>query len=325
MHNLLSWVHPGFSVFAGPPVASTEVESIESQARYITRPALAMDALHELEDGNLALTTPPDPRTGTTVLTFDPLEWIHRITAHIPNPGSHCQRYYGEYSNRARATVSTASGVNAGAAADAQPEQDNCGFSQEARSSWALLPVPQFQVTQDLVDHRPVADQADDFERARAERANQEVRFVHFLNQPGPRAPDLAPELVGAAALFVVRRQRNRRGIRNASAGPSPAHIGEGAVVPDQLLSGIRDMAAQSGQEVEGREDAGRRGLGITAALALAAIVDDLAGYLDRKGRTLPLPDVIIGCCARQIGAVVLTTDAHFRFIPGVEVIARPD
>ena len=46
---------------------------------------------------------------------------------------------------------------------------------------------------------------------------------------------------------------------------------------------------------------------------------------LDRKGLTLPLPDVIIGCCARQIGAAVLTTDAHFGLIPGVEVIARPD
>ena len=67
---------------------------------------------------------------------------------------------------------------------------------------------------------------------------------------------------------------------------PAPARArrtlekaGEGAVVADQLLSGIWDMGAQSGQEVQRREDAGRRGLGITAALALAAIVDDLAGF----------------------------------------------
>lgn len=42
---------------------------------------------------------------------------------------------------------------------------------------------------------------------------------------------------------------------------------------------------------------------------------------LDRKGLTLPLPDVVIGCCARQIGAVVLTVDGHFSSIPGVRVI----
>jgi hypothetical protein len=33
---------------------------------------------------------------------LDPHEWIHRITAHIPDPGSHCQRFYGAYSNRGR-------------------------------------------------------------------------------------------------------------------------------------------------------------------------------------------------------------------------------
>ena len=38
-------------------------------------------------------------------------------------------------------------------------------------------------------------------------------------------------------------------------------------------------MGAQSGQEVQCREDAGRRGPGITAPLALAAMVDDLAGF----------------------------------------------
>ena len=38
-------------------------------------------------------------------------------------------------------------------------------------------------------------------------------------------------------------------------------------------------MGAQSGQEVQRREDAGRRGLGITAPLLLAAMVDDLAGF----------------------------------------------
>jgi len=53
--------------------------------------------------------------------------------------------------------------------------------------------------------------------------------------------------------------------------------------------------------------------------------VEETLWRLDRKGLTLPLPDVIIGCCARQIGAVVLTTDAHFSLIPGVEVIARSD
>jgi hypothetical protein len=76
MRNLLSWVHPGFLVFAGPPVEAAALTSLESQACYITRPALAMDALQKLENGRLALHTPLDPRTGAIVLALDPLEWI---------------------------------------------------------------------------------------------------------------------------------------------------------------------------------------------------------------------------------------------------------
>ncbi len=102
MHNLLSWVHPGFSVFAGLPVDAGALASLESQSRYITCPALAMDALEKLDDGALSLETPPDPRTGATRVVLDPLEWIHRITSHIPDPGSHGQRFYGAYSNRGR-------------------------------------------------------------------------------------------------------------------------------------------------------------------------------------------------------------------------------
>jgi len=80
MHNLLSWVHPGFTVFAGPAVEADALASFESQGRHITRTALAMDALETLDDGMLLLETPPDPRTGATQVVLDPLEWIHRIT-----------------------------------------------------------------------------------------------------------------------------------------------------------------------------------------------------------------------------------------------------
>ena len=97
-----------------------------------------MDALEKLDDGALALETPPDPRTGAIRVVLDPLEWIHRITAHIPDPGSHCQRFYGAYSNRGRVLRAPARadyrapGIPAG-------ERDNPDFSREARSTWARL------------------------------------------------------------------------------------------------------------------------------------------------------------------------------------------
>ena len=139
MRNLLSWVHPGFSVFAGPPVDGAALASLESQSRYITRPALAMDALEKLDDGTLSLETPPDPRTGATRVVLDPLEWIHRITAHIPDPGSHCQRFYGAYSNRGRSVYANRQADRPSAGAPASEARDNADFSREARSTWARL------------------------------------------------------------------------------------------------------------------------------------------------------------------------------------------
>ena len=44
---------------------------------------------------------------------------------------------------------------------------------------------------------------------------------------------------------------------------------------------------------------------------------------LDRRGVILPLTDMVIACCARRIGAVVLTYVQHFQQIPGVRATDR--
>jgi predicted nucleic acid-binding protein len=48
--------------------------------------------------------------------------------------------------------------------------------------------------------------------------------------------------------------------------------------------------------------------------------VERTAWDLDRKGRMIPLTDIIIACCALRIGAVVLTFDKHFYEVPGLRV-----
>ena len=45
---------------------------------------------------------------------------------------------------------------------------------------------------------------------------------------------------------------------------------------------------------------------------------------LDRQGTVLPLTDVVVACCARRIGAVVLTRDRHFDQVPGLVTIDQP-
>jgi hypothetical protein len=145
MQNLLSWVHSGFSVFAGPPVEAPEINSLESQARYITRPALAMDALQKQQDGNFAMKTPGEPRTGATLLVLDPLEWIHRITAQIPDARQHSVRYYGAYSNRTALPRKTAQGLGT-FSPQSHPADEDSDFTKQVRRTWARLLRKIFEV-----------------------------------------------------------------------------------------------------------------------------------------------------------------------------------
>jgi predicted nucleic acid-binding protein len=51
--------------------------------------------------------------------------------------------------------------------------------------------------------------------------------------------------------------------------------------------------------------------------------VAETAWQLDRRGTVLPLTDIIIGCCAKRVGAVVLTFDGHFSRIPGIRALSH--
>lgn len=46
-----------------------------------------------------------------------------------------------------------------------------------------------------------------------------------------------------------------------------------------------------------------------------------LAWMLDRCGKTLPAQDILIAACAKELGAAVLTDDAHFEEILGLPVL----
>ena len=43
-----------------------------------------------------------NPSRGRNFEAMDPLEWLARLSDHIPDPGQHRTLFYGEYSNRVR-------------------------------------------------------------------------------------------------------------------------------------------------------------------------------------------------------------------------------
>jgi len=50
----------------------------------------------------------------------------------------------------------------------------------------------------------------------------------------------------------------------------------------------------------------------------------ELAWRLDRKGKVIPGSDIVIAASALHNHAAILTSDAHFKHIDGLEVIAPP-
>jgi predicted nucleic acid-binding protein len=58
----------------------------------------------------------------------------------------------------------------------------------------------------------------------------------------------------------------------------------------------------------------------LDAVLVTAAA--HLAWRLDRRGIVLPIPDLRIASCSLRAGGAVVTTDPHFRLVPGLKVLS---
>ena len=85
-------------------------------------------------------------RTGSTLRLLDPLDWIHAVTAHIPDRGRHCVRYYGAFANRARSPKVFTEQQTPPAAGPGASEDTSSEFVQRSRASWARLIKKIFEV-----------------------------------------------------------------------------------------------------------------------------------------------------------------------------------
>jgi hypothetical protein len=66
-------------------------------AGFISAKGLPRRPIEIADEGRVRITTPPDPRSGSTEFALDPPEWIHAITSQIPDRRQHVVRYYGAY------------------------------------------------------------------------------------------------------------------------------------------------------------------------------------------------------------------------------------
>jgi hypothetical protein len=141
--SLLGWTHSGFHSYVGPPIPPTDKDRLERLARYLTRPPIALGSVSLTQEGQVLVTTPPDPRTGEGARVLDPLDFVHVATNQIPDRGSHTVRYLGAYANRLRRTHVQRQ-IEATPTVPAQkvpagPGDEDDTFTRSRRSSWARL------------------------------------------------------------------------------------------------------------------------------------------------------------------------------------------
>jgi hypothetical protein len=99
--KLLAWRHPGFSAHVGEPIAPEEKQRLEDTAAYLVR----------------------NPFLGRNFEAMDPLEWLARLSDHIPDPGQHRTLFYGAYAKRVRGSHAAHDPEEATAAEEAAPRR----------------------------------------------------------------------------------------------------------------------------------------------------------------------------------------------------------
>jgi len=103
--RLLSWRHTGFNVHSRVR-AKTKTEA-ERVGKYMIRPVLSLERLSFLErEGKVGYRWDQDRAEQEAM---DYLEFIARITSHIPDKGQVTVRYYGLYANAHRGKIRKAS------------------------------------------------------------------------------------------------------------------------------------------------------------------------------------------------------------------------
>ena len=100
---LLSWRNSGFSVHAGVTVAAGDTAAIERLGRYLFRSPVAVDRMQRDAASGEVVYRPRHVSGPGAVERFAAADFLALALQHVPAPRLHQVRYYGRYSNAARA------------------------------------------------------------------------------------------------------------------------------------------------------------------------------------------------------------------------------
>lgn len=85
----------GVSIHAATCINGRDRKRLERMCHYVTRPALAQDRLHILDDGRVRYDMKRVWADGTEAIVLDPLDFIARLCALVPAPYFNLTRFHG--------------------------------------------------------------------------------------------------------------------------------------------------------------------------------------------------------------------------------------
>jgi len=140
--NMRAWKHSGFSVYCAEPIEACDGNGRKILSEYISRAPFSLERMTFNEDSDTVLYK-GEHFHPTLARNFDvagPLEWIARITSHIPRKGAKQVIYYGAYSQAWRGREHR-QGILPTVLTEEEPAsmKNPSSFSKRKRQLWAVL------------------------------------------------------------------------------------------------------------------------------------------------------------------------------------------
>ena len=133
----------GFNVHAATTVATRDRGRLERLCKYILRPAICNERMQRLDSGEVLLTLKKRWHDGTFAKLFQPQDFISKVIALLPAPGTNLVRFHGQFAPGARwRPVITAVAATKRRQAPAPRDEEQ----RQRRMSWALLLKRSFAV-----------------------------------------------------------------------------------------------------------------------------------------------------------------------------------
>jgi hypothetical protein len=126
----------GFSLHAGIAAKASQRDELEHLARYVSRPAVAIERLSLTEGGYVRCALKTPYRDGTTHVIFEPEDFIARLAALVPKPRAHLTRYHGVFAPASPDRAQVVPGTHA-AANKAHERGEASGTDRRRALTWA--------------------------------------------------------------------------------------------------------------------------------------------------------------------------------------------